>query len=170
MAVRSSLFGINEPCDFIFDEQEGISDEVLRNWPDFKATALRVSKSDFPSFIGERPIFRDDKCFKPLQAADLLANQYRGHLELNSGRIIVPPNKFLQQLFPIREINHDCTTEELIQLHDHLTNFKAALLEKYPEAQLFGFAETARERRLIRKRTRRKWPKNPSSSTKGQLS
>jgi hypothetical protein len=24
MAVRSSLFGINEPCDFIFDEQEGI--------------------------------------------------------------------------------------------------------------------------------------------------
>jgi hypothetical protein len=171
MAVRSTLFNINEPCDFIFDDQEGISDEIFRQWPDFKATALRVSKSDFPSFLGERPIFRNDKCFNPLQAADLFANQYRNYLELNSGRIIVPPNRVLRQILPLREINHDCTVEELEELHNHLAKFKNLLLERYPAAQLFGFAETAQERRLIRKRARKKWPKKPpSDSSKGQPS
>jgi hypothetical protein len=166
MAVRSSLFGINEPCDFIFDEQEGISDEIFRQWPDFKQTALRVSKSDLSSFIGEMPIFRDDKYFRPLQAADLFANQYRNHLELNSGRIIVPPNRVLRQLLPIRTIDHDSTVEELEHLREHLLKFKDALIERYPVAELFGFAETAQERRLIRKRARKKWPKKPSCSSK----
>jgi hypothetical protein len=159
MAVRSTLFGINEPCNFIFDEQQGISDEIPRQWQDFKETALRVSRSDFPSFIGEEPIFKDDKKFNPLQAADLFANQYRAHLELNSGRIIVPPNRFLRQLLPIRAINHDSTSEELEHIRSHLLEFKGALLKRYPAAELFGFAETARQRRRIRKRARKKWPK-----------
>jgi hypothetical protein len=159
MAVRSTLFNINEPCDFIFDNQEGISDEIFRQWSDFKETAFRVSKSDFPTFLGVRPIFRDDKCFKPLQAADLFANQYRNYLEQNSGRVIVPANRVLRQILPIPAIDHECTVEELEHLHNHLLKFKDALLERYPIAELFGFAETAQERRLIRKRARRKWSK-----------
>jgi Protein of unknown function (DUF3800) len=156
MAVRSTLFGINEPCDFIFDDQEGVSDEIFRQWANFKETALRVSRSDFPRFLGERPIFRNDKLYKPLQAADLFANQYRNHLEFNSGRIIVPPNRILRQLLPISAINHDCTGEELEHLRAHLEKFKDELLERFPAAELFGFASTSRERRLIRKRARRR--------------
>jgi len=166
MAVRSTIFDINEPCDFIFDEQEGISDEIFRQWSDFKQTVLRVSRSDLPRFIGERPIFRDDKCFKPLQAADLFANQYRNYLELNSGRITVPPNRVLRQILPIRSINHDSTVKELEDLRSYLLEFKGALLEKYPAAELFGFAETPRERRLIRKRHKRQSKKPSSASSK----
>jgi hypothetical protein len=73
----------------------------------------------------------------------------------------------LRQILPLPEINHDCTVEELQELNNHLTNFKNSLLEKYPAAQLFGFAETAQERRLIRKRARKKWPKKPPSDSSG---
>ena len=161
MAVRGSLYGINEPCDFIFDEQEAVCDEIFQNWPDFKQIVQRASKSDLPKFIGERPIFRNDKGFKPLQAADLFANQYRYHLERNSGRIIVPPNNVLRQILPIPAINHDSTVEELLHLREHLIKFKDALLERYPAAELYGFADTPRERRRLRKRTRRE-AKKPS--------
>jgi len=113
MAVRGSVFDINEPCDFIFDNQDGVSEQLSQQWPDFKRSALCVSKSDFPNFLGERPIFQNDKCFKPLQAADLYANQYRYHLERNSGRLIVPPNNVLRQFLPLPMIDHDCTVEEL---------------------------------------------------------
>jgi ribosomal 50S subunit-associated protein YjgA (DUF615 family) len=71
----------------------------------------------------------------------------------------------LRQILPIRAINHDSTVEELEHLRDYLLKFKDALIERYPAAELFGFAETAQKRRLIRKRARKKWPKKPSSAS-----
>lgn len=168
MAVRSTLFGINEPCDFVFDEQDEVCDEIYQNWPDFKQIAENVSRSDFPRFLGNTPNFENDRNFKPLQAADLFANQYRYHLELNSGRIIVPPNKFLRPLLMIPHINHDSTKEELEHLREHLLKFRDGLLERYPAAELYGYSNDPRERRRLRKRTRRLTKKPSWSSSKGR--
>jgi hypothetical protein len=163
MAIRSTAYGINEPCDFIFDEQETICDEIWRAWPDVKQIMEDRKRPDLPVFVGSRPKFENDKNFLPLQAADMFANQYRYHLERNSGRIIVPPRRVLQQLLLIpHKIEHDSTAEELARLSNILLKFRDELLERYPAAELFGFADTSRERRLIRKRARRAVKKKPS--------
>ena len=170
MAVRSTLVGINEPCDFIFDEQSHVSDEIAAYWPDLKALLETRRRPDFPLFLGGRPNFQNDKDFKPLQAADLFANQYRYHLERNSGRILVPPNRALRQLLTIPGINHDSTADELVRLREHLVQFRDELLARYPAAELIGYADTPRERRLNRERGRRQAKKIPSSLKKGQPS
>ena len=154
MAVRSTLFDINEPCDFIFDEQAGYSEEIFYYWPIFKQIAAGRSKSDFPTFIGDRPQFRNDAEFLPLQAADLFAGQLRFHLDRNMGRIMVPRNRFLSQLLSIPAIPHDTTVEELLHLRSHLLEFQEKFIEENPSTKLIGLAPTSRDRRLNRRRGR----------------
>jgi hypothetical protein len=63
VAVRGDLFGLTTPCDFIFNEQEGFSAEIQSQWPTFKETIRRNSRSDLPTLVGDMPIFRNEKCF-----------------------------------------------------------------------------------------------------------
>jgi hypothetical protein len=129
MAIRGPPAGINEPCDFIFDEQEMICDEIWANWSTLKLLVEERRRPDLPLLIGGKPKFENDEDFKPLQAADLFANQYRNYLQHNSGRIIVPPSRFLQQLLPIRHIEHNSTAEELERLRGTLLDFRDQLLD-----------------------------------------
>lgn len=62
-------FGVGQPCDFIFDENEGLDRKVLPFWGQM-CEALPVQTR---RLISGSPIFRDDKKVLPLQAADLLA-------------------------------------------------------------------------------------------------
>ncbi|MDB5462692.1 MAG: hypothetical protein JWP23_1081 [Phenylobacterium sp.] len=68
---------IREPIDFIFDEQSEGDIALDTFWPQY-AESLRANK---PHLVGERPIFRNDMKFKPLQAADLLAWWMRKNYE-----------------------------------------------------------------------------------------
>jgi len=70
MAVRGDLYGVNAPCDFIFDTQVGFSAEIQGQWPQFKEVVKSASRTDLPALVGDLPIFRDEKTFLPLQAAD----------------------------------------------------------------------------------------------------
>jgi len=64
--------------DFIFDEQGDEPSALIQSdFDKFKAAAT----TDMRDFIGSRPIFRDDKQFVPLQAADMLA----WHIRRNYG-------------------------------------------------------------------------------------
>lgn len=90
VAVGGLRHGINEPCDFIFDEQVGFSDEIMRRWPQIN-DFVNNTKNGLAEMVGSRPIFRDELSFKPLQAADLYAWQIQNHLVLNRGKIFVPP-------------------------------------------------------------------------------
>jgi hypothetical protein len=78
---RQDLFGPTpRPVDFIFDEQGNIGTEAQSTWLDFKRSCERSAqqgKTDFRPFLGSIPIFRDEKDFLPLQAADLYAWQVR---------------------------------------------------------------------------------------------
>jgi hypothetical protein len=61
--------GIEEPVEFIFDEQPHLSDSVQGVW----STVLAGMDPSYRALIGGRPIHGDDKKYLPLQAADLLA-------------------------------------------------------------------------------------------------
>lgn len=70
--------GLNEPCEFIFDEQQGFKDEVRAMWPSIKVQSAPYAKRYGSKILGSHePTFRDDKKVLPLQAADLLAGSLR---------------------------------------------------------------------------------------------
>jgi hypothetical protein len=60
---------INEPVDFIFDEQLYKSDVVQSAYSIF----LRDAPDQYRALIGARPRHKNDKRCLPLQAADMLA-------------------------------------------------------------------------------------------------
>ena len=164
--VRSHRFGLDEPCDFIFDEQSGHEYEIFSRWEATKKIANAAPKP--ANVIGSRPIFRNDADFLPLQAADLYASQVRLSFERNMGRLIVPPNRILQQLLPIPDISHEPSESDLRSLANKMLEIREQELRANPSAPLVPFAATARERRLIRKRARKRAKK--ASSSRGRPS
>jgi hypothetical protein len=67
--------GITERVDFIFDESNKQLDEVMAVWLHLMA----VAPPKLHNLVNGPPMFRDDKKFMPLQAADLLAGQMRNY-------------------------------------------------------------------------------------------
>ena len=115
MSVDQDLFGVNEPCDFIFDDQTGFSAEALASWPSIKDTMIRNRKPGYPNLLGSPPMFRDEKEVLPLQAADLYAWQMRNYFTQNK-IIIAPVNRVLGQFGGIPMIERVCDEDELIRL------------------------------------------------------
>lgn len=85
--------GMDEPIDFIFDEQHGESDYLQSIFTRIKEMAPPEIQRRF----GSRPIHADDKKVLPLQAADILAWSLRrvGYLAVQGK----PPDDFLSNLF-----------------------------------------------------------------------
>jgi hypothetical protein len=67
VAREQKKYGLENPVDFVFDDQAMEKDKIVRAWD-----ALR-EHADSRELIGSVPAFLDDKKFKPLQAADLIA-------------------------------------------------------------------------------------------------
>ncbi|HEV7264157.1 MAG TPA: DUF3800 domain-containing protein [Falsiroseomonas sp.] len=67
--------GIDEPVDFIFDEQMHDSDEVQAGF----SKLLEALPPEMRKRFGQRPTHRNDKDVVPLQAADMLAWHVRRH-------------------------------------------------------------------------------------------
>jgi hypothetical protein len=68
LAQQNVNLGLNEPVDFIFDE-DSEKKEVLEAWQLLKEN----SEPKVAVFMGDTPIYRNDKTTMPLQAADLFA-------------------------------------------------------------------------------------------------
>jgi hypothetical protein len=71
------LFPPTDGLDYIFDEQQDIGKRAVHWWDRLKAVA---SWRD-TEHLGSTPVHRDDKCFLPLQAADLYAGLRRHRIE-----------------------------------------------------------------------------------------
>jgi hypothetical protein len=69
----------NIPIDFIFDQQEGVNNDIHLLFDGFKNSLPKKSQR----LINGAPIFRDDKQFAPLQAADMLAWHLRREHEIS---------------------------------------------------------------------------------------
>jgi hypothetical protein len=69
VAKAGAALALDGPVDFIFDEQGGFTEELRQWWPSYKDSL----PAHVRRFLGSKPIDRDDKTFKPLQASDLYA-------------------------------------------------------------------------------------------------
>jgi hypothetical protein len=98
--------GINEPIDFIFDEQHTESDYLQSIF----TPLLEAQPPEIRSRFGNRPIHLDDKKSPPLQAADMFAWPFRRIAERT--RFRKPVDEFLVDIFqgvPIRRREWDRT-------------------------------------------------------------
>jgi hypothetical protein len=80
IAHHQTMLGINAKIDFIFDNQVMEQEEIRRDWGDFKRCNPEIEH-----LIGDKPEFKDDLYWKPLQAADLLAWLVRNKLRHDAG-------------------------------------------------------------------------------------
>ena len=161
MAVRGDLYGAMTPCDFVFDEQSGFIGEIQSQWPKFKETIKLQSRSDLPALVGDLPIFRDEKYFLPLQAADLYAWQVRNYYAQNKNpKLIVPVNRVLGQLVEIPMIDRNYEEDEVIRLREHLLRVGEHFKNANPNQQLVSYSQDKRERKKHRRPAKR--PSKPS--------
>lgn len=172
VATFGDRYGIDSACDFIFDEQVGFSGEVMRQWPQFKQILQTVPRSDIASFVGSPPIFRDEKKFLPLQAADLYAWQVRNYQASNARirnqTIMIPPSRVLGVLEPIPEIFRPYSEPELSRLREHLLRIGEQFAREFPDIPLIPLSDDPTERRRARRRSRQRAAKGdlayPTSS------
>lgn len=168
VAVRGDLYGIDSPCDFIFDQQLGHQEEISLTWAQTRTMIDRAAtRSDVAKRIGSPPIFRDDKCFKPLQAADLYAWQVRNNYVRNKAipkqTIIMPPRREYRVLEPLPEISWFYSEEALVRLREHLLRIGDIFIREFPDIPLIPLSDDPKERRRQRRRTRRAKASAPSS-------
>jgi hypothetical protein len=153
MATFGDQLDIREACDFIFDEQGSFSKAALAFWPNFKTLLDISTRSDLGKFVGSPPIFRDDKTFLPLQAADLYAWHMRQHFSRNQV-LIVPPSRILRQFENMPAISRVYDEPELKRLRDHLLKGGEIFAANNPTIPLVHAGKTRAERRRVRKQTK----------------
>ena len=98
-------------------------------------------------------MFRDDKCFPPLQAADLYAWHIRQHWSQNRF-LIVPPSRALLRFKDMAVISRFFDEPELIRLRKHLQRGGEIFAANNPAIPLVHAGKTKRERKQVRKRTK----------------
>jgi Protein of unknown function (DUF3800) len=77
LATQQAKYPIKVPIDFIFDNQEGLGEEVR-----FIYKCIRdIQPKTVRDMLSVDPLFRDDKQVLPLQAADMLAWHVRRQYE-----------------------------------------------------------------------------------------
>ena len=94
------FIGIQDKCEFVFDDQGKIGTRALHWWEMFNVLAKTRSKYDYKPYFAGPPSFKSDLVENPLQAADLYAGQI-GRL-LRSEHLIIPPSPALKLLDSIR--------------------------------------------------------------------
>ncbi|HEV2097464.1 MAG TPA: hypothetical protein VGR45_00905 [Stellaceae bacterium] len=152
-AAFQDTHALTGPCDFIFDEELTFSDEVMQWWPQVKDWIRQNGRSDLIKFLGSPPIFRNEKAFKPLQAADLYAWQVRNrYLESRQA----PRNQVLQMLWPIGAINREVSTAEIIRLREHLLEAGKRFIEDNPNVTLLPPIEDKKERQRAHRAARQR--------------
>lgn len=139
-ALYQDRLDVHEPCDFIFDKQLGFSAEMAEAWPNFEALVKAQTHRNIGRFLGSEPIYRDDKCFVPLQAADLYAWQIR-KFHINSEKVLwAPMTKALLQLESIAYIPRDIRKPELVRLHKYLVEKGKEIATERPDVRLIPYA------------------------------
>jgi len=151
--------GVRDACDFIFDEQGASGEEALRHWSLYKVALNGSIRRELFSLIGSPPIFRDEKEFLPLQAADLYAWQARNHYvenhQVENQTIKIPMNKILDSLRGIPRFHRPITEGELIQQHASMLRTGERFSKERPGVPLIPAADTVKERKAVRKRARK---------------
>ncbi len=114
--------------DFVFDEQQGFDVEATLWWPELKKIA---EQQRLKSYLHSVPVFRNEKQFLPLQAADLLAWTRRNHLERNK-LLYAPPTKVFQALNSIYTISVEVSQPDMRWIGERLLEMTAKYAAENP--------------------------------------
>ena len=165
MASNSgALHNLHGSVDFIFDNQVGFSDETLQWWPNFKQLLDESGRTNLPLYVGSAPIFRDEKEFLPLQAADLYAWHLRRHFA-NNQALWVPTRWELRQLNGMPGVGRNLMPRELRVVRDHLLTIGKQFEMENPGVQFFTSEQWASRKKHGQRRV--KTTSRPSSDALG---
>jgi hypothetical protein len=158
-AAQYLMRGVVNPCDFIFDEQGSIGNDVLDVWDNLKEIADDLAKNgrtDFRPFLGSKPIFRDDKSFLPLQAADFYAWQVR-RLFYENKVLTVPHRPELRAVEIIPAMTWHVDENQMRDMRLNLLRSGAYYIAENPNAKLKEYQGTkaAQRRARVAKRASR---------------
>lgn len=114
--------------DFIFDYQCKTGGRASDAWEHIKMNVLpRLKMDGVPDvmpFLGSPPIFRDEKEFLPLQAADLYVWHVRKHLR-NNRVLEVRPSPILRRLYEIPGNDKVFNRDQILDLKEELLDLIA---------------------------------------------
>jgi Protein of unknown function (DUF3800) len=152
--------GVRDPIDFVFDDQLGFKTEFRERWPAYKQTyQLSARGRQLAPLIGDEPYFLDEKQRKPLQAADLYIWQARNHYmdnhKFENQKIVVPMNATLKLFRHIPTFHSSMTEAALTRQYDYLVRVGAQIKKGNPLIKLIHAAPDRKERRRVRRRTKR---------------
>jgi uncharacterized protein DUF3800 len=167
MATGGTELGMQGACDFIFDEQGAFGREALDWWPNFKQLVNTQRRSDIAKFVGDRPIFRNEQEFLPLQASDLYAWHIRRHAERSQHGLIIPAPPVLRKFDKMAAIGRNYGEAELQRLRAHLVKGGEIFAANNPHIPLHLPGKTKAERKRLRKKTkgalsRASWSRKPA--------
>ncbi len=120
VVTQMDKLGLDEPVDFIFDEQGKDPDRITAAWHDI----LEMIPEERRGLIAQRPIHRSDKTTLPLQAADMFAwfvNRCIGRGAFGVARKQIPNWEAMDDL---PYLPYQWTTERLIKLRSQIAEQK----------------------------------------------
>jgi hypothetical protein len=131
----------NEKMDFIFDEHGSIGQDSIYYWNNFvRLGALTHEGRDLPNLLAayteNKPIFRDERCFLPLQAADLYAWQLRRNfVEEDEGK---PTRRPLEIIQGLSDISMNLNETFIREFSRDLIEVREQFIKDHPGTQIFG--------------------------------
>jgi hypothetical protein len=154
IANASEEFGIAEPVDFICDDQEGMEEEIAHFWAMNRSRwGGNIYRPARELVLKTLPIFRNDREFPPLQAADLYAWQMRRSW-INNQHLYVAPNHTLRKFLTIPSIDKLYTEEFVKQVGRGLLNTSRHLAAANPGQKFQPPIADPREQKKNRKKAR----------------
>jgi hypothetical protein len=149
--------------EFVFDDQLGVDVEIALWWPHLKVLA---AQQGWARYVGPAPVFRDEKCALPLQAADLFAWEHRNHQTRNR-LLMVPPSNWLRRLCTIPTVHVTFDKESLTSINRVLLPLVAEFVAQNPTVPMLSAGKKARRQT---RRSKKKLAKKSSSSKKARFS
>jgi hypothetical protein len=125
----------------------------------YKESLKGSIKPELLSLVGSPPIFRDEKQFLPLQAADLYTWQARNHYVTNNKvknqTIQIPMNNILGSFRGMPRFHRSIREPELIRQHKSMLETGRRLAKARPNVPLIPAAKDPKERRAVRRRSKK---------------
>jgi hypothetical protein len=113
-----------DKCDIIFDQQGSLGEDAVYFWENFKNHPAATNEKTVDAYAGyseNPPIFRDEKAFLPLQAADLYAWQLRRKFVEKD---IAPTRPALSALEPIVDVGQDWSDDTIREISQELVEVR----------------------------------------------
>jgi hypothetical protein len=159
LVVKARLFALDlkldGPCDFIFDEQGQFGKDFADKWEVIADLLRKEGRGKHAAFLGSAPIFRDEKQFLPLQAADLYAwlvrRQSSAMDTIYGEQLSLPPGPLLRKFRRIPSEVESMRESRILSLKASIEEFGQNLLKFIPNQTRVPFSKDKAEQKRARR-------------------